>query len=91
MGLLDIWSRLCRAHRSQDETLRGGVREFFLPRPTRNFFIRAAAVTLVAVVVFGWLLIPFFFAYTLLVLLFSELPLVLTLRKPPIEIMHSLQ
>ncbi|MBP5216501.1 MAG: ABC transporter ATP-binding protein [Bacilli bacterium] len=39
----------------------------------------------------GWLVVPFFFAYTFLVLLFSELPLILTLRKPPIEIMHSLQ
>ena len=58
MRLLELLSRLCRAHRSQDETVGGGVREFFLPRPTRNFFIRAGAVTFVSVVVFGWLLIP---------------------------------
>ncbi|MBO4540378.1 MAG: hypothetical protein J5736_00165, partial [Bacilli bacterium] len=39
----------------------------------------------------GWWVVPFFFAYSLLILVFSELPLLLTLRKPPIEIMHSLQ
>ncbi len=58
MRLLETWSRLCRAHRSQDETLRGGVREFFFPKLTRSFFLRAGAVTAVAVIVFGWLLIP---------------------------------
>ena len=58
MSPTEWWSRLCRAHRSQDETLRGEVREFFLPKPTRIFFIRAAAVALAAFVVFYWLLIP---------------------------------
>ena len=52
------WSRLCRAHRSQDETVSGGVREFFFPRLTRSFFLRAAGVAVTAVVVFHWLLIP---------------------------------
>ena len=36
----------------------GGVREFFFPRLTRSFFIRAGVVALTAVVVFHWLLIP---------------------------------
>ncbi len=58
MRLLELWFRLCRVHRSQDETLRGGVREFFLPQFNRRFFLRAAVVALAAFVVFGWLLIP---------------------------------
>lgn len=58
MPLLESWRRICRAHRSQDETLRGGVREFFLPRPTRGFLLRALAVALAAFAVFRWLLIP---------------------------------
>ena len=58
MSLTAWWSRLCRAHRSQDETVSGGVREFFFPRLTRSFFLRAAGVALTAVVVFHWLLIP---------------------------------
>lgn len=58
MPLLDPWRKLCRAHRSQDETVRGSVKEFFLPRPTRSFFLRTAAVALAAVVVFNFLLIP---------------------------------
>ena len=58
MSLTAWWSRLCRAHRSQDETVSGGVREFFFPRLTRSFFLRAAGVAVTAVVVFHWLLIP---------------------------------
>ena len=52
------WSKVCHAHRSQDETVGGGVREFFFPRLTRSFFIRAGVVALTAVFVFHWLLIP---------------------------------
>ena len=58
MPLFESWRKLCRAHRSQDETVRGSVKEFFLPRPTRSFFLRALAVALAAFVVFNWLLIP---------------------------------
>ena len=58
MRLIELWKKLCRAHRSDDETVQGGVREFFLPRPTRGFFIRAAVVTLLALAVFYWLLMP---------------------------------
>ena len=58
MSLPESWRRLCRAHRSQDETVSGGVKEFFMPRPTRGFFMRAAALALTAFVVFNWLLIP---------------------------------
>ena len=39
----------------------------------------------------SWWVVPFFFAYAVLILLFAELPLLITLRKPPIEIMHTLQ
>ena len=58
MRPLDWWRRLCRAHRSDDETAQGEVREFLLPRPTRVFFIRATAVALLALAVFGLLLTP---------------------------------
>ena len=58
MSLTAWWSKVCHAHRSQDETVGGGVREFFFPRLTRSFFIRAGAVAIIAVVVFHWLLIP---------------------------------
>ena len=58
MRLFKWWEKLRLAHRSDDETAQGGVREFFLPRPTRGFFIRAAVVAAVAVAVFGFLLIP---------------------------------
>ena len=55
MRLFDWWHKLCRAHRSDDETTQGEVREFLLPRPTRVFFIRATAVALLALAVFGLL------------------------------------
>ena len=58
MRLLELWKKLCRAHRSDDETAQAGIREFFLPKLTVGFFLRAAAVTLVALIVFGLLLIP---------------------------------
>ena len=58
MRLFDWWHQLCRAHRSDDETAQGEVREFLLPRPTRVFFIRATAVALLALAVFGLLLTP---------------------------------
>ena len=58
MRLLELWKKLCRAHRSDDETAQAGIREFFLPKLTRGFFLRAAAVALAALVVFGLLLTP---------------------------------
>ena len=60
MRLFALWHKLCRAHRSDDETAQGEVREFLLPRPTRSFFIRAGAVAVIALAVFGWLLTPCF-------------------------------
>ena len=53
-----LWRRIRRAHRSQDETLRGEIREFFLPRPTAGFFLRMLTLALIAFAVFYWLLIP---------------------------------
>ena len=58
MRILGWWRRLCRAHRSDDETAQGEVREFLWPRLTKPFFIRAAAVAILALTVFGWLLTP---------------------------------
>lgn len=58
MRPFDWWNRICRAHRSDDETAQGGLREFFLPRPTKGFFLRATAVALLALAVFHWLLMP---------------------------------
>lgn len=58
MRPLELWKKLCRVHRSDDETTQAGVREFFLPKLTRGFFLRAAAVALVALAVFGLLLTP---------------------------------
>lgn len=37
-----------------------GLRRFLLPRPTRGFFLRLAAVVAAALLVFGWLARPFF-------------------------------
>ena len=54
----DGWRRICGAHRSDDATERGGVVDFFLPRPTPGFFIRMGVVARVAVVLFGFVLIP---------------------------------
>lgn len=60
-----MWEKLREAvravftcHRSDDETVTGGTRNFFLPKPTRGFFVRMAAVAVTATVVFGWLLRP---------------------------------
>ena len=58
MRLFDWWEKLCLAHRSDDETAQGSLREFLWPRPTKGFFIRAGVVALIALVVFGWLLTP---------------------------------
>ena len=55
-----IWSRICGVHRSDDQTEAAGVNEFFLPKMTRGFFIRAGSVAAVAVVVFGFVLRPCF-------------------------------
>ena len=55
-----IWSRICGVHRSDDQTEAAGVNEFFLPKMTRGFFIRAGSVAAVAVVVFGFILRPCF-------------------------------
>lgn len=53
-----IWAKIAGAHRSDDETGAGVVTEFFLPRLNRGFFLRMLAVTLLAAVVFGFVLIP---------------------------------
>ena len=54
--ICEIWLKVAGAHRSADHAR--GVSEFFLPRPTRGFFIRLIVVVAVAAAVFGFLLIP---------------------------------
>ena len=52
------WHKIAAAHRSDDDTARGEVMEFFFPRLRAGFFIRLAAVAFFALVVFGFLLMP---------------------------------
>ncbi len=56
--LLLLIRRVFFCHRSDDETVSGAARNFFLPRPTRGFFLRLTGVVVVSVVVFGVLLRP---------------------------------
>ncbi len=54
----NFWLRVIGAHRSADGTAAAGVMEFFVPRLNRAFFLRLLAVTLLAVLVFGFVLVP---------------------------------
>ncbi len=56
--LWNLWRKICKLHRSDDETATGEIRDFFLPKPTPGFFIRLAIVALTAMAVFRYLLIP---------------------------------
>ena len=55
-----LWLKICGAHRSDDQTEAAGVNEFFLPKLTRGFFLRAGIVALAAIIVFGFILRPCF-------------------------------
>lgn len=55
-----LWLKICGAHRSDDQTEAAGVNEFFLPKLTRGFFLRAGIVALAAIVIFGFVLRPCF-------------------------------
>ena len=55
-----LWTRICGVHRSDDQTEAAEVNEFFLPKMTRGFFIRAGIVALSAAVIFGFILRPCF-------------------------------
>lgn len=50
--------RICRLHRSDDDTTGGTVLEFLVPKLTLGFFIRLGCVVATSVVVFGYVLIP---------------------------------
>jgi len=50
--------KIFRAHRSDDETARGFWHDFFLPRPTKVFFLRLAAVALLTWIFFRFFLMP---------------------------------
>ncbi len=52
------WCKIATVHRSADTTSAGTMRDFFIPRPTKGFFIRMGVVAIVAIIVFGFLLIP---------------------------------
>lgn len=54
----DIWEKIANAHRSSDTTGARVMLEFFFPRLRLAFFIRLTVVALVAVAVFGFVLIP---------------------------------
>ena len=56
--LWELWRRICKLHRSDDETAGGEFVDFFLPKLTRGFLIRLSAVTVTALLVFRYLLIP---------------------------------
>lgn len=56
--LWEIWQKVCKLHRSEDETAGGEFADFFLPKMTRGFLIRLAVVALAAVIVFRFFLIP---------------------------------
>ena len=58
LKLASLWARICGCHRSEDQTMEGAVRNFFLPRPTVGFFVRLGTVALLSVIVFGWVLRP---------------------------------
>lgn len=53
-----FWLKICGAHRSEDQTEAAGINEFFLPRLTRGFFLRAGSVALGAFLLFGFVLRP---------------------------------
>jgi len=53
-----VWRKICRIHRSKEDPT--GVVDFFFPRLSPAFFIRAAVVALVAAVLFGFILKPCF-------------------------------
>lgn len=52
------WQWIAGAHRSDDDTNSARVVEFFLPKPSKRFFLRLGVITLVSVVVFSWILLP---------------------------------
>ena len=54
----DIWRKIARAHRSDDQTEAAGWAEFFFPKLTAGFFNRATAVALLAAGIFGFVLRP---------------------------------
>ena len=56
--LWEWWQRICKLHRSDDETAGGEFANFFMPEMTRGFFIRLGVVAVLAVAVFRFLLIP---------------------------------
>ena len=56
--LWELWRKICKLHRSDDETANGEFVDFFLPKLTRGFLIRLTAVAVTALVVFRYLLIP---------------------------------
>jgi len=58
LKLWEVWRRICKLHRSDDETAKGEIADFFLPRVTGGFLIRLAIVALTAMAVFHYLLIP---------------------------------
>ena len=56
--LWELWQKICKLHRSDDETAGGEFADFFMPELTRGFLIRLSVVAVSAAVVFYFLLIP---------------------------------
>ncbi len=56
--LAALWHSIAAAHRSEDETGAGAVSDFFLPKINRRSLARAGIVAVLAVIVFGFILIP---------------------------------
>ena len=58
--MMNFLIQLFTCHRSDDTTNGGSVADFFLPKPTRGFFIRLSVVALLAALTFSVVLMPCF-------------------------------
>ncbi len=56
--IIDLWKAICNCHRSKEESTKAVVMNFFLPKFTKSFFIRAGVVALLAYIIFGVLFMP---------------------------------
>jgi signal peptidase I len=57
-NIFNWWKKVCSAHLSEDETVAGNVRNFFLPKLTRGFYIRMGVTAIIAAATFRYFLIP---------------------------------
>jgi signal peptidase I len=56
--MFDWWKKISSAHRSDDTTAQGELREFLFPKLKVSFFIRMGIVAAVTATVFGVFLMP---------------------------------